>query len=317
MRIWKVLLVSLALAVCGSAQTQPILNQNITATAQCVPITASGNSTVGIIVSGTWSGTLTPNLQISAATSAPTGTVSVTPTPSSTNLSPAPQATITANGSYTAAIGGFMRFNLCSTGTWTSGTAVVTLYATPAVSKNLLQNGLLPPNNTADPWLTLSSMGAAAGGQPFSGSANKASFYGIVLMFPKTTTSVTYFVGTNADNTANTYDFGLYSGTSGGTCTLVTHIGSTAGTLVAPTASTWTTRNWATPVTLQPGRYYIAVTSSATASTFNMGANGSQLTFAGSVGNVSVTAGGTLDASRTCPTDSYTTSASFPGWSVN
>jgi hypothetical protein len=30
-----------------------------------------------------------------------------------------------------------------------------------------------------------------------------------------------------------------------------------------------------------------------------------------------VSTGGALDASRTCPTDSYTTSTTFPAWAIN
>jgi hypothetical protein len=192
------------------------------------------------------------------------------------------------------------------------------------------------PNSTAVPWLTVGHV-ANTNGAPFAGSANKASFYGIILNAPKTTSALHYFVGTTADNTSNTYDFGIYTGTSGGTCTLVAHTGSTAGTTnqtcptdsyttsMAPTASTWYTINWAGgAVTLAPGRYYLAVTSSATSGTFTTAVDSAELTFAGSVGNVALAngaTGGNLGTpgttNQTCPTDSYTTSSTFPAWAVN
>ena len=53
-------------------------------------------------------------------------------------------------------------------------------------------------------------------GITFSTAVNKAVFTGVILTFPKTTTKVTYLVST-ADNTANVYDIGIYSGTPGGT----------------------------------------------------------------------------------------------------
>src|SRR5208282_5190780 len=113
---------------CGLAQAQnPSATKTITATGQCVSVRASNNSTVGIVLSGTWSGTLTPTLQIDASSGAPKAATNVTPTGSTTA-----QSTITANGGYTSNVAGFTQFNLCSTGTWTSGSATATLNPSPA-----------------------------------------------------------------------------------------------------------------------------------------------------------------------------------------
>jgi hypothetical protein len=135
MRILRKLLMAGALTGLGWAQTQPV-TFTVTATAQCGSIRASNNSTVGIIVSGTWSGTLTPNLQISAASSAPTVAKKVVPVDSTTA-----QATITANGGYRADVAGFTQFNVCSTGTWTSGTATITMYAVPPPAASTVAGG--------------------------------------------------------------------------------------------------------------------------------------------------------------------------------
>ena len=199
------------------------------------------------------------------------------------------------------------------TGTPTAPTAAPNTSSTQVATTAFVAGQMLP-NNTANPWLTVTHSGSTSG-NPFSATSGKASFYGIILQSPKTTSQVTYYVNA-ADNTANTYDIGIYSGTSGGTCTLLAHVGPLAGTSIAPTAATWMTKTWG-PVTLAPGRYYLAVTSSATTGTFTTAVDNAAFTFSGAVGNVVVTAGGTLDASRTCPTDSYTTSTTFPVWAIN
>ena len=176
--------------------------------------------------------------------------------------------------------------------------------------------GAVPPNSTAIPWLTFSHGGSNIN---FSSAANKAIFTGIILDFAKTTTQVSYNVST-VDNTANTYDLGVYSGTSGGTCTLQAHVGSTAGTAFASTTG-WKTTNWVGgAVTLQPGRYYLAYTTSCTSSCATLVGDSVGFSFAGSSGgansNVSVTTGGTLPGTATCPSDSYATT-STPNWAIN
>jgi hypothetical protein len=174
----------------------------------------------------------------------------------------------------------------------------------------------VPANSTSIPWLTFSHGGSNIN---FSTSTNKAIFAGVVLDFAKTTSQVSYNVST-ADSTSNTYDLGIYSGTAGGTCTQQAHIGSTAGTSFAA-SSGWKTTSWAGgSVTLQPGRYYLAYTTSCTASCATLIGDTGGFTFAGNSGgansNVTVSAGGTLPATATCPSDSYATT-SAPNWAIN
>jgi hypothetical protein len=172
-------------------------------------------------------------------------------------------------------------------------------------------------NSTAVPWITVNHMSNAT---MFSSSANKAAFFGVVLPFVKTTGQVTYYVGTaDTTNTSANYDIGIYSGTSGGSCVLQAHTGPVAAS-TSMTAG-WHTVSWVSSVTLNPGRYYLAVTSAATSNTAVLHGDTAGFTFAGggsaaSVGNVSVTAGGTLDATRTCPVDSAS-EAVIPGFLVN
>ena len=137
-----------------------------------------------------------------------------------------------------------------------------------------------PPNSAAVPWLTFAHGGSNIN---FSTAASKAIFTGVILDFTKTTTQVSYNVST-VDNTANTYDVGVYSGTAGGSCTLQAHIGSTAGTTFASSTG-WKTTTWTGgAVTLQPGRYYLAYTTSCTSSCATLVGDTGGFTFAGSSG---------------------------------
>jgi hypothetical protein len=291
MRFVRVLLLWV-LAVPCLAQTIPVTT-SVTATSTCVPIRASNNSTVGIIISGTWSGTFTPNLQISTASGAPTASTVVTGTAAGS----APQTTITANGGYTGNIGGFTQFNLCSTGTWTSGTAIVTLYSTPALM--LSRNGSAPCL-----WTTFPTTGGT--GNTLSGTANKATLWKVWNPAACTTSAVTYDVGT-ADNSANTYDLGLYNSSGG----LIVHLGSTAGSTFA--ASTGVKdASWAAAASLAPGVYYIALTSSCTSACVTLAGASSNAIARETNTTVNVTAGGTLNSSVTPPADSSSGGAQIP-----
>jgi hypothetical protein len=99
---------------------------------QCVSIDVTAASTVGIQVTGTWSGTLQPEISIQGQAAA---NIQVTPSTSSTA-----QSTITANGVYTARVGGGSTFLLCGN-TVSSGTANIYLNSTTAVSLNGLGGG--------------------------------------------------------------------------------------------------------------------------------------------------------------------------------
>jgi hypothetical protein len=162
------LLLTLLLPNEAWGQTQPA-TFTVAATAQCGAIRASNNSTVGIIVSGTWSGTLTPNMQISTASGAPTVAKKVVPVDSTT-----PQATITANGGYRADVAGFTQFNLCSTGTWTSGTATVTLYAVPPPAASTVASGSGGSGTVTSVAATVNG-GASSGALAITGSPITAS----------------------------------------------------------------------------------------------------------------------------------------------
>lgn len=164
------------------------------------------------------------------------------------------------------------------------------------------------PDDADIPWFTATHVEETAA--VFSSIAGKAAFFGVVLPFPKITKQLTYTVGI-ADTSATTYDIGIYSGPSGGVCTLLAHTGPKPGR--SAMTSGYHTVDWRNgAVTLRPGRYYLAMTASSTKSVAVLGGESDQLTFAGgtgpdTVGNVAVTVSGELDATRTCPPDSYKT----------
>lgn len=162
-------------------------------------------------------------------------------------------------------------------------------------------------SQTCPIWLTTPN---AASTVNFTTTANKAALWGVVLYCNLSTSQVTYDV-TTADNTSNTYDIGIVNSAG----TVVAHIGSTAGTTFAPAVG-WRTLNWAASAQLPAGKYYVALTTSCTAScaVLEGGNSGAGLTFAGNISE-SVTTGGTLPSSVTVPGDSYTAST-IPTWSV-
>lgn len=92
---------------------------------------------------------------------------------------------------------------------------------------------------------------------------NYTTYYTLQLSGSLTVNSLRYRVLT-ADNTANLYDFGIYS-VSGTTATLVTDIGPTAGTTFAP-GTGFKMINFPTAKTLSPGVYLIAMTTNCASS---------------------------------------------------
>jgi hypothetical protein len=204
--------------------------------------------------------------------------------------------------SYAASVqGNGTAFQLAS-GTTTSGN-----FASYDANGNAVDSGLKTASQV--PWFTQPS---ATGTVSFLTSANVAKLYGALYSGATalTTTQVVYNVQT-ADNTSNTYDIGLYN-TAG---TLVAHLGATAGTSFAPSTG-WKTVNWTASATIKQGKYYLAITTNCTTSCAVLigSSTGVGFTFAGGISE-SVTAGGTLPATITIPSDSYT-ATTIPTWSV-
>ncbi|MGA8154173.1 MAG: hypothetical protein WB952_24715 [Terriglobales bacterium] len=176
-------------------------------------------------------------------------------------------------------------------------------------STKLATTAYVQNQTTGIPWLTVGRAGSVSG-VTFSTTANQAELWGVVLTYPVTTSQVTYYVGT-VDNTTNSYDIGIYNSSGA----LVVHTGSKAGTVFAPALGA-TTLSWAASATLQPGKYYLAITTNCTASCAAIdGDNASAVSFL-SKGVVSVSAGGALNSSLTPPADAWSYSSITPAWAV-
>jgi hypothetical protein len=160
------------------------------------------------------------------------------------------------------------------------------------------------------PWLTSNTTGTAIS---VSSTANKAELWGAVLTFPLSTTQVTYYIST-ADNTTNSYDIGVLNSSGN----VVAHIGATAGTTFAASTG-WKTLNWTASATLQPGKYYLAITSTCTtgcAQVYGGSSTGFNFMGGASGASVSVTAGGTLNNGITIPADNPTESTVM-AWEIH
>jgi hypothetical protein len=162
------------------------------------------------------------------------------------------------------------------------------------------------------PWIT-----AMRGGGSATFSANVVKMWGVVLTYPLLTSSVAYFV-TGADNTANYYDIGIACGQTscGGSPagTILLDVGATAGTTFAPTNTTTYTRSWTQGAkTLQPGKYYVVLTTncSSTCATITSGGSAGDITFQNAT-TAGSTSGGSLGTSFAAPADVWSWGANVP-----
>ena len=151
------------------------------------------------------------------------------------------------------------------------------------------------------PWIT-----AVRGGGTASFAQNVVKMWGVVLTFPLTTSTVAYY--TTVDNTANFYDIGI-ANPSGA---IVLDIGATTGTSFSPASGTYT-KSWTQGTkTLQPGKYYVVITTNCAASCATLTAGGSSgdITFANGP-TAGTTSGGALTA-FTPPSDTWSWGANIP-----
>lgn len=159
---------ALVVLATATAWAQQPKRFTLTANTQCASVSAQNNSTVGIIVSGTWSGTLTPNLRIAGVSGAPTASTTVTPSNSTTS-----QGTITGNGGFKSSVGGFTQFNLCFT-SFSSGSAIIDLLPTTALNAGLLGGGS-PAGSVTGTGLTSGNVISGAGGSAIQDSTIPAA----------------------------------------------------------------------------------------------------------------------------------------------
>jgi hypothetical protein len=146
--------------------------------------------------------------------------------------------------------------------------------------------------------------GAALTSSPvaFSGTSPTAELWGFYLDHPITTSTAHYYVAA-ADSGSCTYDLGILN-TAGN---IVVHTGNqTAAALGMTAASEFHSYAWTAAATLQPGKYYLAITASATSGCATLGYT-ANATFAGDVVE-SVSSAGTLNNGMTIPSDGFVNS---------
>jgi len=194
--------------------------------------------------------------------------------------------------------------SIASTGTLVSGN-----YTKANGVSSIADSGVTAGPYSAE-WITAYRAGSATA---FNTTGTKIELWGVTLQFPLNTSALSYNVS-GADTTSNTYDLGIYSSSG----TLVAHTGAIAGStaMVAGAHSvSWSGTN---PKTLQPGKYYLATTTSCTSSCATLSGDGSSavVTFL-SAGTVTTSGTqGTLDSSISVPADSYTWSGSMMSFIV-
>jgi hypothetical protein len=137
-----------------------------------------------------------------------------------------------------------------TTGTLTSGDL-----ASWDGSGNLKDSGLVASNMIST--CAMVNVNAGTGSTISAPSSGTTKVYGFYLQCAVSTSNVTFYLSTT-DNTANTYDIGIYDNSG----TLKVHTGSTAGSTLFGAGNGAKSANWTSSnVLLVPGRYYMAWTT--------------------------------------------------------
>lgn len=194
--------------------------------------------------------TATPTLGVPSSS---TGTLAFANAGSAFTITLTPASLSSANRTYTIPDGGGSSNIGLTTGTLTSGN-----YASWDANGNAKDSGA-NAGPYSIPWLTV-PFASTSNKSGFSATANQETLWGIVLTFPVTTTQVEYDVSTQ-DNSAALYGLGILNSAG----TVVVHIGPTAGSTLMTTGDhlvSWIEGS----TTLQPGKYYLVLTSSCTSS---------------------------------------------------
>ncbi len=186
--------------------------------------------------------------------------------------------------------------NLSGTPALPNGTIATTQGAGDASGK-LATTAYVDAGRTAPLATSFWSTGSAA--VSFNSTSNKAQLWGFTVPYPITTTKV--MVGIVAADTGNcTYDIGVLNGSGN----IVVHLGNSTASGLGFNSTGTKNLTWAAGATALPGKYYVAITASATSGCATLGAS-TVPTFASNVAEP-VTAGGTLNNGITIPGDSGT-----------
>jgi hypothetical protein len=143
----------------------------------------------------------------------------------------------------------------------------------------------------------------------FNTTTGHMQVFGIFIDRPVKCSSITVYV-VGVDNSANTYDIGLYYGVSGSSNNLIAHTGAIAGSAYFATASTYATIPFGATVTLMPGRYYLGLYANEATAPATLASNSLlDMEFYHNNSAAITPVSGGLPATFTGPTDQMTASA--------
>lgn len=227
--------------------------------AQCISIDVSGNaSTVAIQITGTWTGTLQPEIAVQGQAAQ---NVQVVPSTAITT----PQSTITASGYYYAGVAGGTTFLVCGN-TVSSGTANVFLNRSQGVSMNRGGGGNSTPGGAANS-VQYNNGGTLAGATPPTQGGTYAVGYSIPCSNGGTAPTVMQagYVGRDVTGTTST-DTVLCSDVN----SPINYTGSVAVATALPTPATLSNLSFATNILNNTSGSSTAVTVTAASPwTFN------------------------------------------------
>jgi len=166
-------------------------------------------------------------------------------------------------------------------------------YAKAGGASALVDSGVMAGPYTTE-WMTAYRAGST---MSFDVSGTKMKLWGATLEVPLNTSALAYNV-TAADLTGNLYDIGIYDASG----SLKAHTGAIAGstaTVMGAHSVAWSGGG----KTLQPGKYYLAITTNCTTGCATLAADVSTAVVTFLSGGTVTTSGsqGTLDASITPP----------------
>ena len=180
----------------------------------------------------------------------------------------------------------------------TSGALVTGDYAKASGAGAIADSGVVAGPYSI-PWPTSLYSGGSATAS-FNSASGKAQLWGFGLTFPESTTQFSYYVQT-ADTGNCTYDIGVLNTSGNIAASGNAHIGNTSAAAGGFNSVGWHTTALAGSSTLQPGKYYIAITASAISGCAVLGA-ASVPTFLSNTAET-VSSGGTLNNGVTIPGD--------------
>jgi len=256
-------------------------------------VTADMPATVALLASPTFTGTVTiPILAVTTSETVPS--ISINGGTAITGQ--------TGTGGIVA-----MSASPALTGTPTAPTAAPGTSTTQLATTAFVQAGSATPQHFYQS--ANQALGNTVQVQPAQNGIKISPFY---ISYPLSVSTISYAI-TNADNSANVYDIGIYGpGALGGAVvSLAAHTGSLPGTTVASTTGpNIPIAIVGGPVTLQPGWYAFAVTTSAAGPSAQFGGNGTATYLTPYPHDTALSGGGaTLPSTITAPATSYNVSA--------